>query len=128
MGRSKCRLGIEDPEMRRHIKLLYVAAVAGLLVGCNQPAVTLKAPASQSSENTIRDWNDVAHQIATGMASLGLLPTIQPGLTEATPPKPVFVRVQAPDSAFVRQVADELERDVLQSGATVVRSPTHATV
>ena len=114
--------------MRRHIKLLYVAAVAGLLVGCNQPAVTLKAPASQSSENTIRDWNDVAHQIATGMASLGLLPTIQPGLTEATPPKPVFVRVQAPDSAFVRQVADELERDVLQSGATVVRSPTHATV
>lgn len=114
--------------MRRHIKLC-VAAIAGLLVGCNQPAVTLKAPASQSSENTIRDWNDVAHQIAADMASLGLLPTnMQLGPTVAPPPKPVFVRVQAPDSAFVREVADQLERDVLQSGAAVARSPAGATV
>ena len=114
--------------MRHHIKLC-VAAIAGLLVGCNQPAVTLKAPAFQSSENTIRDWNDVAHQIATDMASLGLLPTsFLPGPTVGPPPKPVFVRVQAPDSAFVRQVADQLERDVLQSGVAVARSPAGATV
>ncbi|HEY2617324.1 MAG TPA: hypothetical protein VGI78_08305 [Acetobacteraceae bacterium] len=114
--------------MRRHIKL-YVAAIAGLVVGCNQPAVTLKAPAFQSSENTIRDWNDVAHQIATDMASLGLLPTnTQFGPPVGPPPKPVFLRVQAPDSAFVRQVADELQRDVLRSGGAVARSPAGATV
>jgi hypothetical protein len=114
--------------MRRHIKLC-VAAIAGLLVGCNQPAVTLKAPAFQSSENTIRDWNDVAHQIAADMVSLGLLPTsFLPGPTVGPLPKPVFVRVQAPDSAFVREVADELEHDVLQSGVTVARSPAGATV
>ena len=65
--------------MRSHVTLCLIA-VAGLLAGCNQPAVTLKAPAFQSSENTIRDWNDVAKQIASGMTSLGLLPgTMQPG-------------------------------------------------
>ena len=88
------------PEMRSHVTLCLIA-VAGLLAGCNQPAVTLKAPAFQSSENTIRDWNDVAKQIASGMTSLGLLPgTMQPVATAAAPTKPVFIRVQAPELSF----------------------------
>jgi hypothetical protein len=116
------------PEMRSHVTLCLIA-VAGLLAGCNQPAVTLKAPAFQSSENTIRDWNDVAKQIASGMTSLGLLPgTMQPVPTAAAPTKPVFIRVQAPDSAFISAVAAELEREALQAGAEVARSPTGATV
>jgi hypothetical protein len=112
--------------MRHSIKLC-LALVASLLAGCNQPAVTLKAPAFQSSENTIRDWNDVAHGIAAHMASIGLLPgATQPG--PPPPPRAVFVRVQAPDSAFLRQVAAELESDVLHAGAPLARNPAGATV
>jgi hypothetical protein len=113
--------------MMRRRKMLCVTAVAGLLAGCNQPAVSLKLPATQSSENTIRDWNDVAHAIASGMAAKGLLPNPgQPPQTIA--PAPVFVRVRAPDSTFVRQVADALESDVLASGGTIARTPDGATV
>jgi len=117
----------------RHQTLYYLAAASCLLVGCNQPAVTLKAPAFQSSENTVRDWNDVAHRVASQMALLALVPSYpgRPGQTEptnVTPPKPVFIRVQAPDSAFVREVADELEADILQRGGTVARTPASATV
>jgi hypothetical protein len=102
---------------------------ACLLGGCNQPAVTLKAPAFQSSENTIRDWNDVAHRIASQMTSLGLLPSPwQPAPADAAPPKPVFVKVLAQDSAFARMVASKLEADVLRTGGTVARSPYGATV
>jgi hypothetical protein len=114
----------------RHRTMLCVASVTFLLVGCNQPAVTPKAFAFQSSENTIRDWNDVAREIASGMAARSLLPSQgQPGAPiTTTPPKPIFVRVQAPDSAFVREVADELESDILGAGGTVARSPAGATV
>jgi hypothetical protein len=113
----------------RHCTKLGLAAIASLLAGCNQPAVTPKAPALQSSANTIRDWNDVAHRIASDMASRGLLPnSAQPGPTAALPPKPVFVRIQAPDSAFVRAVAAQLESDILDSGAVVARNPAGATV
>jgi hypothetical protein len=109
--------------------MLCLAVVSCLVGGCNQPAVTLKAPAFQSSENTVRDWNDVAHRIAAEMAALGLLPSpYQPTPPVAPPPKPVFVKVLAQDSAFVRMVARELESDVLQSGGVVVRSPNGATV
>jgi hypothetical protein len=99
------------------------------LGACNQPAVTLKPPAFQSSENTVRDWNDVASTIASGMAEHALLP---PGPPAPAPPgyasKPVFVRVQAPGSAFIRQVATELEADILARGGTVARTPAGATV
>src|ERR1700760_2109183 len=102
--------------MRRLIKVL-VLSLAGLLTGCNQPAVMLKPPAFQSSENTVRDWHDIARRIASGMESLGLLPTgVGPAQDVATAWKPIFVRVQAPDSAFVRDVATELEGDILRSG------------
>lgn len=116
-------------EVQHHFRLC-LTALAAVVVGCNQPAVTLKPPAFQSSENTVRDWNDVAQQIASGMASLGLLPVnIATGaITASTPLRPVFVRVQAPDSAFVRAVADALQNDILRSGAAVARTPTGATV
>lgn len=114
--------------MRCHTKLC-LAVVASLLVGCNQPAVTPKAPAFQSSENTVRDWNDVAHRISANLAALGLVPNnAQPVVMEPSSMRPVFIRIQAPDLAFVRQVASELERDVLRSGAVLARSPAGATV
>jgi hypothetical protein len=113
--------------MRGHSTLCLMALC--LLSACNQPAVTLKPPAFQSSENTLRDWNDVAHAIAAGMAARALLP---PGPLMPAPQgystKPVFVRVQAPGSAFVRQVASELQADVLSRGGTVARTPAGATV
>jgi len=118
--------------MRRHTTLC-VAAITCLLAGCNQPAVTPKPPAFQNSENTVRDWNDVASRIAAEMASLGLLPAIGPSQSSqppnpVAPLRPVFVRVQAPDSAFVAAVASELESDILRRGGTVSRTPAGATV
>ena len=59
----------------RHFTMRCLAvAVTCVAGGCNQPAVTPKVPAFQSSENTVRDWNDVAHKISAEMASLGLVP------------------------------------------------------
>jgi len=116
--------------MRR--QSLFVAVVAAsLLVGCNQPAVSPKPPAFQSSENTVRDWNDVAHHIAAEMARLSLVPsypTEQPQLANAPSPKPIFIQKQAVDCAFIQQVADELAADILQRGGMVARSPSGATV
>jgi hypothetical protein len=112
-----------------HKSVLCLTVATCLVGGCNQPAVTLKAPAFQSSENTIRDWNDVAHRITSQMTSLGLLPSPwQPAPADSTPPKPVFVKVLAQDSAFVRMVASELEADIMRTGGTVARSPYGATV
>jgi hypothetical protein len=104
-----------------------MATAAWLLVGCNQPAVMPKAPAFQASENTVRDWNDVAHKIGSGMLSLGLLPAYTRFVGQDTSP-PVFIRVQAPDSAFIEEVADELAADVLRWGGIVARTPGGATV
>jgi hypothetical protein len=114
--------------MRRYT--IYCLAAAGcVLAGCNQPAVTPKPPAFQSSENTVRDWNDVADRIASEVAFLGLAPSdVQAGAASVTPPKPIFVRVQAPDSAFVREVANELEGDILRRGGVIARTPAGATV
>lgn len=116
--------------MRCWSSLSLVAVM--LVAGCNQPAVSLKLPAFQSSESTARDWDDVAQRIATQMASIGLIPPVGPAqpilVPPPPPPRPVFVRIQAPDSAFVREVASELESAVQRTGATVVRSPAGATV
>jgi hypothetical protein len=127
-----------------------IAAAAAVLsvAGCNQPAVSLKPPAFQSSENTVRDWNDVAHKIAANLVSAGLLPDpsrpVQVAATpakeipfgfrtdtwqsEAVGPKPVYIRSQAPDSAFVQQVAQELGAEIMRRGAPVARIPDGATV
>jgi hypothetical protein len=112
----------------RRLNTFSLAALC-LLGGCNQPAVSLKPPAFQNSENTVRDWNDVAHQIAEEMTVRGLLPApiTTPG-QRAAPVKPVFVRAQAPGSAFIRQVETELEADILLRGGTVARTPAGATV
>ena len=116
----------------RHFTMRCLAvAVTCVAGGCNQPAVTPKVPAFQSSENTVRDWNDVAHKISAEMASLGLVPAYTSELPQSAnvpPPKPVFVRVQAIRSAFIRHVADELEADISQRGATVARTTEGATV
>ena len=94
--------------MRRKT-LLYLAAAGFLLTGCNQPAVTLKPPALQSSENTAVDWNDVAHTIASRMASLGFVPAYPSESAQpAAPATAVFVRTQAVDSTFIRHVATRL--------------------
>ncbi len=114
--------------MRRHIRLCMLA-FTGLLASCNQPAVMPKAPAFQSSENTIRDWNEIADRIATDLAARGLLPTsARLGAADATEMRPIFIRIQAPDSAFVQHVAARLESDVLQSGGVLSRGPAGATV
>lgn len=116
--------------MRRN-PLYCLMAVSCILVGCNQPAVTLKPPAFQASENTVRDWNDVAHRISSEMAGLGLVPAYPTELAQPAnvpPARPVFVQSQAVDSAFVRHIADELEADILRRGGTIVRSPDNATV
>jgi len=112
----------------RRLNTFSLAALC-LLGGCNQPAVSLKPPAFQNSENTVRDWNDVAHQIADEMTVRGLLPApaTTPG-QRAVPVKPVFIRAQAPGSAFIRQVGIELEADILLRGGTVARTPAGATV
>ena len=114
--------------MRRQSKL-SLAAAAYLLAGCNQPAVTPKAPDFQSSENTVRDWNDVALKIGAAIAAHGLLPAYgQSGLLNTLQQKPIFVRIQAPNSAFISEVASELEADILRRGGIVARAPANATV
>ncbi len=113
--------------MRGHTK--FCLAALCLLGACNQPAVSLKAPAFQSSENTVRDWNDVAHEIATAMAAHGLLPPVAPEVASANyVAKPVFIHVQALGSAFAQQVAAELQADIVARGAIVARTPAGATV
>jgi hypothetical protein len=114
--------------MRRHPVLPLLAATC-LLASCNQPAVTPKPPAFQNSENTVRDWNNVAHQIADRMAELGYLPdAMHPPAPGAPPPWPIFIREQAPDSAFIHAVAGELTATVLRRGGTIARTPAGATV
>jgi hypothetical protein len=112
--------------MRRHA-VLCLAAAAWLLAGCNRPMVSLKAPGFETKENTVRDWNNVAQTITSGLAANGYLSTAAQ-TAPANEPVPVFVRVRAPDSTFVRAVADALEGDILASGGTVARTPEGATV
>jgi hypothetical protein len=122
---------LEGSVMRRCTVLCLTTVATCLLVSCNQPAVTPKPPAFQSSENTVRDWSDVAHRISSEMAWLALVPsypTEQAQPANVPPERPVFIRMQAVDSAFVRHIADALESDILRRGGTVTRSPDGATV
>jgi hypothetical protein len=112
--------------MRRRAVFCLMAG-AWLLAGCNRPMVALKAPAFQTQEDTVRDWNNVAQAIASGLAANGYLPkAAEPA--PAVAPVPVFVRVRAPDSTFVRAVAGALQGDILAAGGTVARTPEGATV
>ena len=103
-----------------------IATVSMSLVGCNQPAVTPKLPAFQSSENTVRDWNDVADRIASQLGMVGLIPAA--GTTAAPSGRPIYIKLQAPDSAFVRSIAERLEADIMQAGGTISRRASDATV
>ena len=101
--------------MRTH-SILCLAALC-LLGACNQPAVSLKDTSFQPSENTVRDWNDVAHEISSALKDHNLLVNGQSvtGQQDAST-KPIFVRVQAPESAFLQDVSTELEAEILRSG------------
>jgi hypothetical protein len=113
----------------RCLTTLGLAATTCVLVGCNQPAVTPKPPAFQASESTVRDWDEVAQKIGSGMASRGLVTAwMQPWPKDASPPRPVFVRVQSPDCAFIEQVAIALQADILRRGGIVARTPRGSTV
>src|SRR5487761_2356511 len=100
--------------MRRYM-IFCMMALTGGLAGCNQPAVSLKPLASQPGENTVRDWNAVADTVADAMAARGFIPSIAvPGSTnQPSSSRAILVRAQAPDSAFLRDVADELESDII---------------
>jgi hypothetical protein len=113
--------------MRTH-SILCLAALC-LLGACNQPAVSLKDTSFQPSENTVRDWNDVAHEISSALKDHNLLVNGQSvtGQQDAST-KPIFVRVQAPESAFLQDVSTELEAEILRSGGTIARALAGATV
>jgi hypothetical protein len=90
-----------------------------------------KPPTFQANEVTVRDWKNVAHDIASEMAAIGLVPLNWPrGIdgAPAAPLRPVFVNLLAPNSMFLRETADELEGDILRRGGAVTRSPVGATV
>src|SRR4051812_38731565 len=101
-----------------------------LASACNQPAVSLKPPAFQDSENTVRDWQSIGHTITTGMAARGLIPSapMQPQSASPAVTRPVHVRVESPESPFLKEVANQIEADVLQRGGTTARPPAAATV
>jgi hypothetical protein len=99
----------------RRCAVVSLLVLGCALAGCNQPAVTLKPPAFQSSENSARDWNDVAHKIAAEMAWIGLVPaySTEQARSDSSPSsRPICIRAQAIDSSFIRQVSDELEADI----------------
>jgi hypothetical protein len=113
-----------------HIRPSVCLGALLILSACNQPAVSIKAPAVQDSENTVRDWHVAAHRVTDEMAARGLLPA---ALARAQPQpssnfRPVHVRVESPESAFLKEVAGEVQAEVLRRGGTVARTPTTATV
>ena len=119
---------IKTPSICKLVMLL----VASLTAGCNPPAVSLKLTAFQPSENTERDWGDVADLIASGLASSGLVPAasfsgVAPFIPSSVFP-PVMVRTQGTDCAFLRDVAARLESEILRRGGAVARTPAGATV
>jgi hypothetical protein len=57
-----------------HARIGVCLGTTLLLSACNQPAVSLKAPATQASQNTVRDWHVVAHKITDEMAARDLVP------------------------------------------------------
>jgi hypothetical protein len=75
-------------------------------------------------------WGASAHLVAVSMRASGMIETPgRPAMPGRIPyPGPYFLYVQQPDSTFLAQVRDELECELLWSGAAVVRSPVGATV
>jgi hypothetical protein len=53
----------------------HLPALAALcmIAGCTRPAVEAKQPGFQPSEDSLRDWNGVAQQIAAQMTQRRLL-------------------------------------------------------
>ncbi|WP_428490824.1 hypothetical protein [Rhodopila sp.] len=96
--------------------LSHLAAFACTLAGCHQPMVEPKLPSFQSTENTVRDWKNAAHEVASELASQGFVA-----------PRPIFIAVQ-PDSMFLRQAGEELQADILRRHGTIASSPYNATV
>ncbi len=109
--------------------IFYLAATACSLVGCHQPMATPKPPTFQSTEISVRDWKNAAHDVSSELESLGLVPSQWPkGPTPTAPLRPVFVEMQRTDSIFLREAADELAGDILRRGGIIARAPNYATV
>jgi hypothetical protein len=89
---------------------------------------TWKPPSFQSSEVTVRDWKNAAHDVTSELESLGLVPSQWPTGSTTAAFRPVFVQVVGADSMFLHEAADQLEGDILRRGGTIARAPSHATV
>jgi hypothetical protein len=92
------------------------------------PAVTPKPPAFQDSVVTVRDWDAVAISIAEEMTLRGLLPNPFNPLSASQPRSAYYIDLDAPDSAFLREVRQALRNEILHRGGTVTVSPVGAVV
>ncbi len=99
-----------------------------LLANCSMPAVALKPPAFQDSVVTVRDWRGVADQIANEMVIRGLLPDPPNPQAASQPRYADYINIVAPDSAFLHEVAAQLQSKILHRGGTITVSPVGATV
>lgn len=104
-------------------KLFVAAAIAALLCGCTRPAVAPKPPSFQDQANAVRDWEDVARQIAGDMVRAGLLPDPLHPATTPSWNQPFYIQFSAQRPQFLHEVAESLEAEIVQHGGIVVRSP-----
>ena len=105
-----------------------MAMTAGILAGCHQPMMTPKLPSFQSGEVTVRDWKIAADDVASELASLGLVPAQWRPQLNGGPQRPVFVKVAEPTSVFLREIVDELQAQILRRGGVIANNPSQATV
>jgi len=105
--------------MRSTLPILFAVLTApGLTSGCTRPAVAPEAPALQKQAWALRDWQDVARQIATDMQRDGFLPSLT--RPELPPPRvPYFIKVRTADSKFLHEVGESLKSEILARGGAV---------
>lgn len=110
----------------------HLAALAAvcIIAGCTRPAVEAKQPGFQPSEDSLRDWNVVAQQVAAQMTQRGLLadPTLPQPQTAPPVPSLYYINVIAPGSTFLHEVRQALQGEIIRRGGVVARSPVGAVV
>jgi hypothetical protein len=113
--------------LRPPLGALAVAALA--LAACTQPPIALKDGAPQQSATSVRDWDNVAHQITAELTQRGMLLTPQPGVAPSPPPwGPYYIHAVTPGSSFLQEVGDTLKADITNRGGTIARVPDGAVV